>query len=1009
MSEEDVSNMPRVQIVRQLNVRNVEFPVNSTVEELRVLYQEIVTADLNNVNTVNPNNVNTVNPNDVNTVNPNNVNTANPNNESTTHPIMSCHIPLIPLTTDAMGNFIPDPANLHRDEDAQSQEGHAAREGAERCRVHAFTVGQDASNENNVERELLSLRRHREVLLLRAEIARLEGAEARPTVSNATTVSNAALREDWDVPSAMRRFDYSDMEASICKFTGDDAMTIRKWIADFEDTAESHQLSDERKRLCARRMLDGSAKIFLRSNRATTWERLKDDLIGMFDAPLPHREVIRQMSQRRIKPNESTTRYFLVMREIASQGHIEDKELIHYIAWGIDDKTGVAAQLYFAKSLDELREMLRVFDEIRGTKSASTRPGQTPTGKPTTTATTSTAKTPAEGEVRCYNCRQLGHLRQDCKRPERPANGCFVCFEVGHTYKECPKRQRKPTVAAVVTEEQAATVDESEGTIAADVAAIQLVSVTVPKGSEQCTINDVVCLFDTGSPVSFVCRTVIPNVKPCDPVKDSEYRGLGGRAIQQFGTLTCTVVFNQIRRDIPFIIVAEDILPTKILLGRDALRAFNVKLVLSKDVPNTGNPKIGYIRSVNKAIQIESVRKSIFCAKPLPRELDSECAVDVLREADPCVSRGLIDSDPGMNPAGDDLIAEFDRWSASTSIVLGDNRFSTDFGTVIDANFHELFDRCYVNARRPPVSPPKHSIGLHLTDSTPFHCSPRRLSYGEREVVARMIDDLLRQGIIRPSRSPYASPIVLVKKKTGEYRMCVDYRGLNRLTVRDNFPLPLIEDCLEYLEGKRCFSIMDLKSGFHQVMVDEDSVKYTSFVTPHGQYEYTRMPFGLKNGPAVFQRFITSILDDLIRTRKIVVYMDDIIVATKTPLEHLELLRLLFTRLTEYHLDLKMSKCQFMRSTIDYLSYTVSSLGIRPNDTHIRAIKAYPMPTSLNEVHSCCGLFSYFRRFVPSYSRVAAPLTNLLRKETPFKITAEARLAFETLKKAISEPPVLAI
>lgn len=238
-----------------------------------------------------------------------------------------------------------------------------------------------------------------------------------------------------------------------------------------------------------------------------------------------------------------------------------------------------------------------------------------------------------------------------------------------------------------------------------------------------------------------------------------------------------------------------------------------------------------------------------------------------------------------------------------------------------------------------------------------MHREDYQIIYLERDVVNKTVAELLASNIIRPSQSPYASPIVLVKKKNGEIRMCIDYRALNKLTIRDNFPSPLIEDCLEYLESKKVFSVLDLKSGFHQTGMDPESVKYTAFITPDGHYEYLRMHFGLKNGPAVFQ------LHEMIRNRQVYVYMDDIILATCTVEEHLVLLSKLLDRLNENRLEINYKKSVFLKNRIDYLGYNVCTNGILPNETHLKAIREYPDPLNCKSLHYSHTSVSLFRQF----------------------------------------------
>lgn len=307
------------------------------------------------------------------------------------------------------------------------------------------------------------------------------------------------------------------------------------------------------------------------------------------------------------------------------------------------------------------------------------------------------------------------------------------------------------------------------------------------------------------------------------------------------------------------------------------------------------------------------------------------------------------------------------------------------------------------------VEPFMYQMKIHLTTDIPFHCPPRRLSYSERGDVQSIVDDLQKEGIIRPSNSPYASAIVLVRKKNGKIRMCIDYRALNKITVRDNYPLPLIDDCIEFLENKNVFSILDLKSGFHQVQMSPESIPYTSFVTPNGQYEYLKMPFGLKNAPAVFQRFINNIFRDLIDKREIIIYMDDIVVATHGLEEHKILLKVVLERLARRGLQLNLDKSKFAYREIDYLGYEVTYSGIRPNGAHIKSIRNFPIPTNQKQLQSCIGLFSYFRRFVPSFSQIAKPLQNLLKRQAIFDFNETCLNAFNELKCRLIEAPVLAI
>lgn len=298
---------------------------------------------------------------------------------------------------------------------------------------------------------------------------------------------------------------------------------------------------------------------------------------------------------------------------------------------------------------------------------------------------------------------------------------------------------------------------------------------------------------------------------------------------------------------------------------------------------------------------------------------------------------------------------------------------------------------------------------IALKNDQPICFRPRRLSYADKGKLQGILDDLLRRGIIRPSESPYSSPIVLVRKKNGETRLCVDYRELNKITVRDNFPGPLIDDNIDRLKNKRYYTTLDLKDGYYNVRMAEQSIKYTSFITPLGQYEFLFCPFGLTNAPRVFARFVQKIFRDLIRVEKILVYFDDFLIATETLDEHLIILREVFQTAGRYWLTFKLSKCAFAQSEVNYLGYCVSVEGIRPSDYKIEAVLGYPIPRNSKDVLRFVSLASYFRRFIPGFSIVAKPLYDLVKKEAKFVFGEKENNAFKTLKQYLANTPVLAI
>jgi hypothetical protein len=283
-----------------------------------------------------------------------------------------------------------------------------------------------------------------------------------------------------------------------------------------------------------------------------------------------------------------------------------------------------------------------------------------------------------------------------------------------------------------------------------------------------------------------------------------------------------------------------------------------------------------------------------------------------------------------------------------------------------------------------------------------------RLARKELEELKRQLDDMLSKGFIRPSTSPYGAPVLFVRKKEGDLRMCVDYRMLNDITIKDRYALPRIDELFDQLSGAKVFSKIDLRSGYHQIRIDEEDTDKTAFRTRYGHYEFTVMPFGLTNAPAVFMRLMNDVFRPLL-DKCVVVFLDDILVFSRNHEEHEQHLRQVFDLLRKNKLYAKQSKCQFGASEVEFLGHTIGADGIKPMQDKIAAIRDWTVPANVSEVRSFLGLTGYYRRFIRGYATIALPLTQLTKDDVPFRWTEETQAAFDALKGAISSAPTLAM
>lgn len=306
----------------------------------------------------------------------------------------------------------------------------------------------------------------------------------------------------------------------------------------------------------------------------------------------------------------------------------------------------------------------------------------------------------------------------------------------------------------------------------------------------------------------------------------------------------------------------------------------------------------------------------------------------------------------------------------------------------------------------PPSRDCDHTIPL-LSDAKPVNVRPYRLPHHKKNALEDLVQQLLSSNTIRPSVSPFSSPAILVKKKDGSWRLCIDYRQLNAQTIKNKYPIPVIEDLLDELHGAAYFSKIDLRSGYHQIRMHPSDIYKTAFSTHLGHFEYIVMPFGLTNAPATFQALMNKILAKYLR-KFVLVFFDDILIFSRTLDDHALHLQLVLQLLRDNNLFAKPSKCVFGQQHVEYLGYIISAQGVATDPEKIAAVQNWPIPTTVTQLRGFLGLAGYYRRFIKHFGIICRPMFNVLKKNE-FQWGPDQQQAFEALKLKLSQAPVLAL
>lgn len=763
---------------------------------------------------------------------------------------------------------------------------------------------------------------------------------------------------------------------SITRFDGDDlTYSSTKWAQDIEDNAEIFGWTAQQKLVIARRSLTGTAALWLRSEKTfRTYDELKTGLVKEFPEILNSKQMHEVMTTRKKKSNESCYQYMLVMKELGKRAKFPDYVAVQYIIDGIPDSEINKMNLYGITSYITLKEKLLLYEAMKQKMNKQRSVQHETHSRPRET----TAKVPrfSSEAPRCFKCGEKGHLASSCNKGVK----CFRCNEYGHIGTQCKAAEN------VQNEESAPSnryMSRHTGRMGRGVKLPRSMFV-LEKATDGATNSNEVSDEDRQSHSMNENTSNVKSTCQCDRCENI-------LSVNNDGSLNKSVKYARIKDFTVKCLIdtGSDIN----LVSLDLFETLNITCYERKTMTLTGigSCKVNSIGKFNVDLTIDGHGYNV-CFHIVPEGV---------------IPYQIILGQPFLV----NLTIVIDRGTVELRPQSCDNSylkcllFSEDYKSELP-HLQELIDNYKPNKiKEAPIT-----MKITLQDDIPVAQRPRRLALTEEHIVQEQIKEWLAKGVIRPSYSEYASPLVLVKKKDGSTRVCVDYRKINQKMVKDEYPLPVIDDHIDKLSRARVFSTLDLKNGFFHLPIDEDSTKYTAFVTssPEGQYEFLRAPFGLSICPKYFTRYINIIFRALIVKGIVLIFIDDLIILAEDEQQGLERLKEVLKVASEYGLEINWKKAQLLQRSVEYLGHVVSNGMVKPSPEKTEAVRKFPVPKNLKSVHSFIGLTSYFRKFIQDYAVIAKPLSDLL-KNGEFYFDEAQRLAFEKLKDILCSDPVLKI
>ncbi|GJR54892.1 putative reverse transcriptase domain-containing protein [Tanacetum coccineum] len=584
---------------------------------------------------------------------------------------------------------------------------------------------------------------------------------------------------------------------------------------------------------------------------------------------------------------------------------------------------------------------------------------------------------------RCHKCNKIGYFARDGRSTgstnvsntqkgngaAHKGNGCFECGAPGHFKRDCLKLKNKDGgngnakgwVYAVGNAEKRGNVPGNPDA--------NVVTGTFLLNNHYASI-----LFDTGADRSFISNAFSSLINIALTSLENYYDvELADGKLVEIDTIIRGCTLNFLDHPFNIDLMTVELGSFDVIIGMDWLRRCHAVIVCDE-----------------KLVQIPYGNETLtFCGNESSNGRESRLTVISCSKAQEYMAKGCQ-----VFLAQISAKKEEDK---SEGKQIKDVPIVRDFPKVFPEDLPGL----------PPARPVEFQIDL-IPGAAPVARAPYRLAPSEMKELSEQLQELSDKGFIRPSSSPWGAPVLFVKKKDGLFRMCIDYRELNKLTVKNRYPLPRIDDLFDQLQGSNIYSKIDLRSGYHQLRVREQDISKTAFRTRYGHYEFQVMPFGLTNAPAVFMDLMNRVCKPYL-DKFVIVFIDDILIYSKDEKEHEEHLKAILELLKKEQLYAKFSKCEFWIPKVQFLGHVIDSRGIHVDPAKIESIKDWASPKTPTEIRQFLGLAGYYRRFIEGFSKIAKSMTKLTQKGIKFDWGEKEENAFQLIKQKLCSAPILAL